>query len=114
MFLMRILLVPVFLASVCASASAHFQQLLPDADVLPDGGKARLEMLFTHPMERGPVMEMARPKRFGVLKGGKTTDLLSTISPIRRQGKTGWSAAHDLKRPGAAVICPAKIRLRQD
>lgn len=100
----RVLLATALLVTGSVAASAHFQQLLPDADVLPDGGKVRLEMLFTHPMERGPVMEMARPKRFGVLKGGKTIDLLPALSALKRQGKTGWSAAHDLKRPGAAVF----------
>ena len=35
-----------------------------------------LDLLFTHPMEQGPVMEMGPPRQFGVLVGGKRHDLL--------------------------------------
>lgn len=85
-------------------AHAHFQQIIPSNDVPANGGKVSIEMLFTHPMERGPVMEMKKPKRFGAKIAGKTIDLSSSLKSIRKGGKTGWTATHDLKQPGAAVF----------
>jgi cobalt/nickel transport protein len=90
--------------AVAAPASAHFQQIIPSNDVPANGGKVSIEMLFTHPMERGPVMEMKKPKRFGAKIAGKTVDLSSSLKSIRKGGKTGWTATHDLKQPGAAVF----------
>jgi cobalt/nickel transport protein len=46
-----------------ASASAHFQELLPSQDVLSEGGSVSLNLLFTHPMAGKPVMEMVKPRR---------------------------------------------------
>ena len=43
---------------------------IPSQDVLPDGGEVTLDLLFSHPFDGGPVMEMARPARFGVLRAG--------------------------------------------
>jgi cobalt/nickel transport protein len=90
--------------AVAAPASAHFQQIIPSNDVPANGSKVSIEMLFTHPMERGPVMEMKKPKRFGAKIAGKTIDLSSSLKSIRKGGKTGWTATHDLKQPGAAVF----------
>jgi cobalt/nickel transport protein len=81
-------------------ASAHFQQILPSEDVLVNGGAVSVDMLFTHPMERGPEMEMKRPKRFGAMLGGKPVDMLARLTAA---GK-GWQAKVDLKEPGAAVF----------
>ena len=55
-------------------------------------------------MERGPVMEMKRPVRFGVKANGKTTDLRGALRDVVKQGKTAWTAAHELKEPGAAIF----------
>ena len=35
-----------------------------------------LDLVFTHPVEGGPVMAMKKPARVGVLVGGKQIDLL--------------------------------------
>jgi cobalt/nickel transport protein len=87
-----------------APAEAHFQEIIPSADVLPEGGQVSLELLFTHPMERGPAMEMAKPARFGSVAGGKATDLSAALVEKKVDGKTAWSAAHELKEPGATVF----------
>ncbi|MER2606851.1 MAG: DUF4198 domain-containing protein [Siculibacillus sp.] len=83
---------------------AHFLEIVPDADVLPNGGEARLDLVFTHPMERGPVMEMARPKRVGVLVDGRITDLGAALVEKKIDGKTTWSLSRRLDKPGSAVF----------
>ena len=87
-----------------APAFGHFQELVPDADVLPEGGTVSLDLVFTHPMEGGPAMEMVRPERFGVLMDGETTDLLDALEGAPVDGRQAWRASHTLAEPGAAVF----------
>ena len=96
-------------AALCLGAGparGHFQVLLPADDVIEAGqGKTvDLEILFTHPMEQGPVMEMGRPKEFGVLAGGKKTDLLDQLQPKKIDGKTAYACRARLGRPGDYVF----------
>lgn len=83
-------------------ALAHFQEIIPSADVLPQGGTVRLDLLFTHPVEGGPVMQMARPEAVGVLANGTASDLRAALVEGERNGT--WSLSHDLLEPGAAVF----------
>ncbi len=85
-------------------AAAHFQEILPSTDVLPDGGAVTLDLVFTHPMEGGPVMEMKKPKKFGVLQEGAMHDLTATLASAPVKGKSAWRATYDLKTPGGAVF----------
>ena len=85
-------------------AFAHFQEIIPSADVLAEGGEVKLDLVFTHPMERGPVMEMARPKRVGVVRQDKATDLTASISEKKVDGKTTWTVSTKLAEPGAAIF----------
>lgn len=96
-------LAAALLACAVAPAFAHFQEIIPSADVLSDGGKVRVDLEFTHPMERGPTMEMARPKRVGVLADGKTSDLLGALKEKRVDGKAAWTFEQELKSPGAVT-----------
>ena len=34
-------------------AAAHFQEIIPDRDVLPEGGRVTLDLVFTHPFAGG-------------------------------------------------------------
>jgi cobalt/nickel transport protein len=89
------------------SAWAHFGLILPSDDIVSqqDAKKVGLAVRFLHPME-GHSMAMAKPKRFGVLHGETTTDLLATlIESTPNKGKqqqegTTWQAAYQIKRPG--------------
>lgn len=83
-------------------AAAHFQELIPSADIVaPEKSRSvSLHMAFTHPMERGPVMEMAAPARFGVMKDGKKTDLKGALAKKNLNGKTAYAAEYALKEPG--------------
>ncbi|WP_245651075.1 DUF4198 domain-containing protein [Paramagnetospirillum marisnigri] len=87
-------------------ARAHFLELIPSADIVgAEGNRAvRLDLAFTHPMERGPVMEMAPPVRFGVVADGKTRDLKSTLKPRKLGDKTAFEAAFTPDAPGDYVF----------
>jgi len=93
------------LGLTAATVRSHFQVLIPSRDnVSPRDRTVSLEILFTHPMEGGPVMEMGAPRRFGVLVGGRKTDLLSTLKRRKVGGKTGYTADYRAKRPGDHVF----------
>lgn len=92
------------LAGVATPATAHLQEIIPSADVLPDGGPVTLDLVFTHPVDRGPVMDMKKPVRIGVLTGGEETDLLETLTEKPADGGSAWSLTYDLTEPGAAIF----------
>lgn len=92
-------------AALAASpASAHFLQLIPSADVLPEGGAVDVALTFTHPVDGGPVMAMERPLRFGMVRGGVAHDLSAVLRPVTVEGAAAWTARVDLHDPGAAVL----------
>lgn len=98
---------PILLALMmigAVPAEAHFQEILPSVDVLPDGGTITLDLVFTHPVEGGPVMEMARPVRVGVKTGDTVTDLEPALEGGKVKGASVWRLSHDLAEPGAAVF----------
>ncbi len=95
------------LAILAASpSSAHFQVLAPSTDIVgpESGGTVNIDLVFTHPMARGPAMEMARPARFGVLGPDGERDLLDALEKAPVDGKTAWKAAVPVARPGGYVF----------
>lgn len=91
---------------VAASVRSHFQVLMPSRDVVTAEGDRTvdLDILFTHPMEQGPVMEMPRPRQFGVLVRGRKTDLMETLKPRKISGRTAYTSEYKLARPGDHVF----------
>ena len=89
-----------------ATAAAHFQVLKPSTDIVTAEGKRTvdLDIVFTHPMEQGPVMEMAMPKQFGVVAGGKKQDLKASLEARKVDGKTAYSCSYRVKEPGDYVF----------
>lgn len=89
-----------------AAAHAHFQQVLPSADIIAEDGSrtVSLDIRFTHPMEQGPVMEMGQPVQFGVLAHGIKQDLQSTLVKKPIDGKTAFEASLKFKLPGDYVF----------
>lgn len=85
-------------------ATAHFLELIPSADVLPQGGPVTLTLMFTHPFDGGPVMQMDRPARFGMVRNGATIDLLQTLSEVKQGDASTWIATVDLPEPGPAMF----------
>lgn len=100
------LVIVVFSSVVPRPAAAHFQVLLPSDDVVQQGRSVDLEMLFTHPMEQGPAMEMGVPRRFGVIVDGKSRDLSAALKPRQVEGKTAtaYTATVRLDRPSDHVF----------
>ena len=90
--------------ALSAPADAHFQEIIPSSDVLPEGGTVTLDMVFTHPFEGGPVMEMKRPARVGVLRGGTLTDLSDALREKSVDGVSAWTLDHAMSEPGAAIF----------
>lgn len=88
------------------AGESHFQVLIPSTDIVaPDGPRGvDLDILFTHPMAAGPVMEMGRPKQFGVLVGGKKEDLTPALKERKVEGKTAFSASYKVRQPGDHVF----------
>ena len=90
--------------------SAHFQMIIPSDDMVEQDENRTLDLdvMFWHPYE-GHGMNMEKPARFGVMTGGKKTDLLNTLKPAKfkdMNGDTfdGFTANYTLKRPGDFIF----------
>ncbi|WP_456433908.1 DUF4198 domain-containing protein [Thermosulfuriphilus sp.] len=90
-------------------SEAHFQLLIPSDDIVTvdEPRNLELQMVFTHPVEGGPNMEMKRPEAFGVMIRGKRYDLQQSLKEIKIPSLPGrpskvsaWQARYQLKRPG--------------
>jgi len=87
-------------------AAAHFQVLKPSTDIVTAEGDrtVQLDILFTHPMEQGPVMEMGAPSRFGVLVGGEEQDLMASLEPQKVEGKAAYTCSYKVNEPADYVF----------
>ena len=96
----------LFLLGVAFAAQAHFQELIPSADILtPETGKTvTLSLVFTHPMADGPVMAMGEPVQFGVWVNGEKQDLKPLLKAQPRDGKTAYEASYTVKGPGDYIF----------
>jgi cobalt/nickel transport protein len=96
------LLFVVIVAGQAGKLGAHFQVLLPNADVIgPDNDRRiRIEAVFTHPMENGPVMDMGPPRRFAVIVGEEQTDLMPALRTHSVDGKQAYRAEYRFRQPG--------------
>ncbi|MDS4041871.1 MAG: DUF4198 domain-containing protein [Candidatus Competibacter sp.] len=85
---------------------AHFQQLLPATDIVPEQGDrtVKLSAVFTHPMEGGPTMDMGQPVQFGVLVDGKKIDLKASLTAREIDGKKAFEAVYPIEQPGDYVF----------
>ncbi|NLF30640.1 MAG: DUF4198 domain-containing protein [Planctomycetes bacterium] len=102
----KLLAAACVILAAAAVAVSHFQVVKPSTDsVTADGPRSvGFEILFTHPMERGPVMDMGAPRAFGVLAGGGKTDLLGTLRPGQTDGRTTYTSTFEIRRPGDHVF----------
>jgi len=100
---------PILAALLVAGASsgwAHFQELIPSTDIIDQESSrtVELDIVFTHPMEDGPVMNMQRPIQFGVLAGGERFDLLASLHSVEIDGRVTYKASYKVERPGDHVF----------
>jgi cobalt/nickel transport protein len=88
------------------TALAHFQELIPSSDIVPDDGdhKVTLSLIFTHPVEGGPVMDMGPPEQFLVRLNDKKIDLRPALKPKLVGGKKAFEAEFKFDAPGDALF----------
>ncbi|MFU2207450.1 DUF4198 domain-containing protein [Solidesulfovibrio sp. C21] len=101
----RVLVALAAVVLTAAPALAHFGMVIPSQDVVTSKEKAKVDLVvsFSHPME-GNGMNMAKPKAFGVVDGGKKTDLLATLKPTKVMDHDAWKSEYTFKRPGVGIF----------
>ncbi|SDX64126.1 cobalt/nickel transport protein [Allochromatium warmingii] len=92
--------------AVSLTSAAHFQELIPSTELVTDAGSSMLtlDLAFTHPMERGPVMPMGQPVQFGVLTPHGRQDLRASLIPRLESGQAAYRASYPLQQPGDHVF----------
>jgi len=92
--------------TVVSLASAHFAMIIPSKDVVGKNDKKEIGILiqFTHPFEGGPVMQMDKPEKFGVVIEDRVTDLLGTLKEKKVDGKSTWEADFKVTRPADYIF----------
>jgi len=103
---MRLLFILVLLLGA-ATAQAHFGLILPSSAIITQDSPKNLtlQLKFLHPFE-GHYMEMAAPKRFGVVHDGKKIDLRESVTAAKGNSAdqsetfTFWTADYQIRRPG--------------
>ncbi len=102
MILGRLKALCIFLFIVCGagSAFAHFGMLIPDQNIMTQNQRnVQLTASFSHPFELAG-MDLQKPARFYVVKDGKVTDLLSSLSPTEVMQHPSWQTTYKIPRPG--------------
>lgn len=95
----------ITIAFISLSVKAHFQLLLPDSDIVYNISKPLdFNVIFTHPMENGPLMNMESPAKVGVLSAKGQENLLMALKPTVREGKKAYSLSFKFKKPGDYVF----------
>ena len=92
----------ISLPLVAQQGFAHFQELLPQTQIVtPATGRTlNFDIVFTHPMEGGPTMDMDKPSQAGVMVNGEHRDLLDTLTPATKAGKQAYTMSYKVRRPG--------------
>jgi cobalt/nickel transport protein len=90
----------VLIFGMTSPSLAHFGTVLPDKSMVMQGDDPNLELTlaFCHPFEQ-KGMDMAKPKKFGVLAGKEKNDLLGTLQEIKFLEHQAWKTSYTLKKP---------------
>lgn len=102
----RFVLALVVVLAVQTSGLAHFAMVIPSSDVVgaKDKKEIGISILFTHPFEGGPVMQMDRPEKFGVCVDDKVVNLVDGLKEKKVDGKSTWESSFKITRPGDYVF----------
>lgn len=96
------------LSSLFSSAvHAHFQEIIPSSDIVESAEQRSLtlDLTFTHPMEQGPVMDMAQPKVLDVITPEGRASLLGNLSLSSQSGEAKrYQASYQIKKPGDHIF----------
>ncbi len=85
---------------VSGTALAHFGMVIPSKTFLTAQDKnVQLTLSFSHPFA-GTGMELVKPDKFYMLSNGKSTELHSTLQPVKVMEHQGWQSDVHIKRPG--------------
>ena len=81
---------------------AHFGMVIPSDNMVAqdDNRTVTLNLSFSHPFE-GVGMELVKPKAVFMVKEGKTTNLLDSLTSSKVMDHPSYSVDVKLKRPGA-------------
>ncbi len=103
---LRLILAAVLAMCMAAPVFAHFQMLIPSIVYVSDatGRTITIDLRFSHPMAGGPLMNMAPPVRFGVMRRGTEIDLKSSLERVEVDGKNTYKAKYTLEAPGDHVF----------
>ncbi len=96
----------VFLIFILTTLSwAHFGMIIPSDDLITqeDPKNITLSVRFAHPFE-GHLMNMLKPKHFGVFIRGKHFDLLNTLKEKKIDGYTSWETNYEIKKAGDHIF----------
>jgi len=87
-------------------ACAHFQELIPSSELVTEqtGSLCRLDLVFTHPMSRGPTIDMGAPIGFGVVGPMGREDLLAKLQSKSVDGHSAYRAEYRIRQPGDYVF----------
>lgn len=104
--LCRFLILLTLVMVVQSSGLAHFAMVIPTSDVVGTKDKKEIGMsiLFTHPFEGGPIMQMDKPEKFGVVAGDKVTSLLDTLKEKKVDGKSTWESSYKITKPADYIF----------
>ncbi len=96
----------VCMAVTAQSAFAHFQVLIPSENIVSAEGTRTVDfnIIFTHPMEQGPIMTMEAPAQFGVLVMGEKKGLQYSLQLKERDGRNTYTSSYTCKQPGDHVF----------
>ena len=83
-----------------ARARAHFGMVIPSANIVgPDNRNVTVTLSFSHPFA-GKGMDLERPVRFLLVRGGERIDLTDRLRETRVMDHRAWKLEHRFKRPG--------------
>lgn len=80
--MMRLLAAALLVLTLSSPALAHFQMIYTPESARDKGGDLNLKIVFTHPFEGGPSMDMGQPLEFFMVHKEEKTDLLGNLKAI--------------------------------
>jgi cobalt/nickel transport protein len=103
------LILAVAVLGVSTPAAAHFQMLYVPESALERASETSLALVFTHPFNGGPTMNMGLPRSFYVVSqrgedgAPVKTDLKKFLQPMQWQGVGNQAGAYQATLPRAVV-----------
>lgn len=89
-------------------AAAHFQLVYTPEVNLARAGDVPVKLIFWHPMDNGPALEMGPPEQFYAIHRGEKIDLKPSLSPITFKTASGqaraFAGALPVKRSGDYIM----------